>query len=274
MRYQTFIAIALALCLGLLTACSGGASATTDSLSYEQIKGSGLANLCPQIPDSRRDAIAIAPNQSYTIKEMCLQPTAFLVKPEPLVKGKETKFMPTKPLTRASYTIDQVSGTLTADQDGHLKMVEQSGFDFQPVTVQLPDGERVPLLFSIKGLVAQAPGEDINLSTNFTGNFDVPAYRTAGFLDPRGRGVTLGYDSAVGLPPQADAEEFRKQNKKVFDVAKGDLSLQVKQVDASTGEIAGIFESIQPSDSEFGAKESLEVKIQGVFYARLEPEAT
>ncbi|WP_256995759.1 photosystem II manganese-stabilizing polypeptide [Halomicronema hongdechloris] len=266
--------MALALCLGLLTACSGGASATSDSLSYEQIKGSGLANLCPQVADSRRDAIAITPNQSYTIRAMCLQPTAFLVKPEPLVKGKETKFVQTKPLTRASYTIDQVSGTLTADKDGRLKMVEQSGFDFQPVTVQLPDGERVPLLFSIKGLVAQSPSEEINPSTNFTGAFDVPAYRTAGFLDPKGRGVSLGYDSAVGLPPQADADEFRKQNQKVFDVAKGDLSLQVKQVDAGTGEISGVFESIQPSDSDFGSREPLDVKIQGVFYARLEPEAT
>ena len=83
-----------------------------------------------------------------------------------------------------------------------MTFIEKSGFDFQPVTVQLPDGERVPMLFTIKGLVAQTPTgmNSINPSTQFVGTFQVPAYRTAGFLDPKGRGVMVGYDAAVGLP--------------------------------------------------------------------------
>ncbi|MBE9138370.1 photosystem II manganese-stabilizing polypeptide [Nodosilinea sp. LEGE 07088] len=278
MRYRTLVAVVLALCLGLITACSGSPRAGDQALSYDQIKGSGLANLCPQISETRRDAIAIAPNQSYTLEEMCLQPTAFLVKQEPLVKrasaSQATQFMPTKPLTRASFSIDQVSGVLKADADGRLTFMEQSGFDFQPITVQLPDGERVPLLFSIKGLVAQTleAAKSINPLTQFSGTFQVPAYRTAGFLDPKGRGVMVGYDAAVGLPPQADSKEFQRSNTKVFEVDEGTLTLRVERVDQGTGEIAGVFESIQPSDTDFGAKDPMDVKIQGVFYARLNSE--
>ncbi|TVQ11148.1 MAG: Photosystem II manganese-stabilizing polypeptide [Leptolyngbya sp. DLM2.Bin27] len=274
MRYRTFVAVALALCLGLLTACGGGPQVDNGALSYEQIKGSGLANLCPQIDETRRDAIALAPNQSYTLKDLCMEPRAFLVKHTPLVRRQNTKFVPSKMLTRASFTIDQVSGSLKANPDGGFTFIEQSGFDFQPVTVQLPDGERVPLLFTIKGLIAQTPAgtSSINPATQFEGAFQVPSYRTAGFLDPKGRGLTVGYDAAVGLPSQADSESFQRPNTKVFEMGQGTLKLQVNRVDQSTGEISGLFESIQTSDSDFGAKDPVDVKIQGIFYARLESE--
>jgi len=276
MRYRTLIAVIFALCLGLLTACSGGPRVGDDALSYEQIRGTGLANLCPQIAENRRDAIALAPNKLYELKELCLQPKVFLVKQSPLVKRQDSKFVPSKMLTRASYTLDQVSGTLSTDAEGRLTFIEKSGFDFQPVTVQLPDGERVPMLFTIKGLVAQTPTgmNSINPSTQFVGTFQVPAYRTAGFLDPKGRGVMVGYDAAVGLPIQADSEEFARPNNKVFEINQGNITLQVERVDQRTGEIAGLFESLQPSDTEFGAKEQMEVKVQGVFYGRLDTAMT
>jgi photosystem II oxygen-evolving enhancer protein 1 len=76
----------------------------------------------------------------------------------------------------------------------------------------------------------------------------------------------------MGLPIRADSEDFQRSNTKIFEVLPGSITLQVNKVDQQTGEIAGFFESIQPSDTEFGAKEPLEVKIQGVFYARLETE--
>jgi len=41
------------------------------------------------------------------------------------------------------------------------------------------------------------------------------------------------------------------------------------QVDAGTGEIAGVFESIQPSDTDLGAKASKDVKVTGLWYAQL-----
>ena len=37
----------------------------------------------------------------------------------------------------------------------------------------------------------------------------------------------------------------------------------------STGEIAGVFESVQPSDTDMGAKAAREVKISGIWYAQL-----
>merc|ERR1712232_493335 len=51
------------------------------------------------------------------------------------------------------------------------------------------------------------------------GEFDVPSYRTGGFLDPKGLGMYLGYDQAVALPAlQADGKEgqeelFKETNK-------------------------------------------------------------
>ena len=41
------------------------------------------------------------------------------------------------------------------------------------------------------------------------------------------------------------------------------------QVDNSTGEIAGVFESIQPSDTDLGAKAPKDVKITGLWYGQL-----
>lgn len=113
----------------------------------------------------------------------------------------------------------------------------------------------------------------VNTSTDFEGQFRVPSYRSAAFLDPKGRGVTTGYDNAVALPAQADSEELIRANIKQVEVEKGRISLQVAKVDSSTGEIAGTFESDQPSDTDLGASEAKEVKIRGLFYARIEPTA-
>ena len=272
MKYRTLITVFFALCLGLLTACGGSPTLANSSLTYEDIKGSGLANLCPELPDTSLGAIAIDGGRSYQLKELCLQPSTFLVKQAPLMKRQDTEFIPTKLLTRESFTLDQVNGSLERDANGHLTFVESGGFDFQPVTVQLPDGERVPLLFTIKDLIAQSQNTstDLGPSTQFVGTFKVPPYRTSSFIDPKGRGLAVGYDAAVGLPPQADREDLARQNIKTFEVNEGRILMQVNRVNRATGEISGIFESEQPSDTDFGAKESMEVKIQGQFYGRIE----
>jgi photosystem II oxygen-evolving enhancer protein 1 len=75
----------------------------------------------------------------------------------------------------------------------------------------------------------------------------------------------------VALPSQADSTDF--ENVKTTDVAKGSMTLQIAQVDSTTGEIAGIFESDQPSDTDLGAQEPLDVKVRGVFYGRVKPAA-
>ncbi|HIK08129.1 MAG TPA: photosystem II manganese-stabilizing polypeptide [Trichormus sp. M33_DOE_039] len=274
MRYRALIVAFFAVCLGLLTACSDvPAASSRDILTYEQIRGTGLANKCPQLAETSRGSIPLDSSQSYAIKELCLEPTNFFVKEEPANKRQTAEFVAGKLLTRYTSTIDQVSGDLNINSDNSLTFVEKDGLDFQAITVQLPGGERVPFLFTIKNLVAQTqPGlTSVNTSTDFEGTFKVPSYRGAAFLDPKGRGIVTGYDNAVALPAQADDEELTRANVKRAEILKGKISLQVAKVDSSSGEIAGTFESEQPSDTDLGSAEPKEVKIRGLFYARVEP---
>jgi photosystem II oxygen-evolving enhancer protein 1 len=274
MRYRALIVAFLALCLGLITACSDApATSSRDVLTYDQIRGTGLANKCPQLADTSRGSIPIDSSQSYAIKELCLEPTSFFIKEEPANKRQEAEFVAGKLLTRYTSTIDQVQGNLKINSDNSLTFSETDGLDFQAITVQLPGGERVPFLFTIKNLVAQTQPSlsSINTSTDFEGTFKVPSYRGAAFLDPKGRGVVSGYDNAVALPAQADDEELTRTNVKRAENLNGKISLQIAKVDSSSGEIAGTFESEQPSDTDLGAGEPKEVKIRGLFFGRVEP---
>lgn len=276
MRYRAFIVALLALCLGVLTACSEGPQSTSrDLLTYDQIVGTGLANTCPQLGETSRGAISVDSNQSYNLSDLCLQPTDFFVKEEVTSKRQKAEFVPAKLVTRETSSIASVSGKLDINNDGSFTFVEEDGIDFQAITVQLPGGERVPFLFTIKGLVAKSqPGlSSINTSTDFEGTFKVPSYRTANFLDPKGRGLATGYDNAVALPSRADSSELLKENTKRFDVGEGTISLQIAKVDSATGEIAGTFESEQPSETDMGSREPSEMRIRGLFYARIEPQA-
>jgi len=275
MRYRAFIVAFLALCLGVLTACSEGpASAADVPLSYDQIRGTGLANNCPQLSETTRGSIPIDSSQSYVLTDFCLQPTTFFVKEEPANKRQEAEYVPGKLLTRFTSSLDQVRGDLKIDEQGSLTFTEKEGMDFQAITVQLPGGERVPFMFTIKNLVAKSqPGvESINTSTDFEGKFKVPSYRGSVFLDPKGRGVAAGYDNAIALPSQADKEGLNRANVKRVETLPGSISLQIAKVDSDTGEVAGTFESNQPSDTDLGAADPKEVKIRGIFYARVEPE--
>ncbi|MDZ8033824.1 MAG: photosystem II manganese-stabilizing polypeptide [Nostoc sp. DedQUE08] len=274
MRYRALIVAFLALCLGLITACSDAPTTSSgrDVLTYDQIRGTGLANKCPQLGETRRGSIPIDSSQSYTIKELCLEPTSFFIKEEPANKRQEAEFVAGKLLTRYTSTIDQVQGNLKVNADNSLTFTETDGLDFQAITVQLPGGERVPFLFTIKNLVAQSQPSltSINTSTDFEGSFKVPSYRGAAFLDPKGRGVVSGYDNAVALPAQADDEQLTRTNVKRAENLNGKISLQIAKIDGSSGEIAGTFESEQPSDTDLGAGEPKEVKIRGLFYGRVE----
>jgi photosystem II oxygen-evolving enhancer protein 1 len=273
MRYRALIVSFLALCFGLLTACSDGPANATTALTYEEVRGTGIANTCPQLETTRRGSIPLERGQDYVLTELCMEPTNFFVKAESTNKRKEAEFIAGKPMTRMTSSLDQVKGKLKLGADGTLTFEEQEGFDFQAVTVKMPSGELVPFLFTVKGLVAtsEAGFDGVTTSTDFEGDFRVPSYRTSNFLDPKGRGLTAGYDNAVALPSRADSEELLKENLKRFDTGKGRISLQVAKVSSATGEIAGTFESIQPSDTDMGGKEPLDVKIRGLFYARIEP---
>jgi len=273
MRYRTLIALLLSVCLSFLTACSGSPD-SNKPLTYEDIVNTGLANNCPELPETARGFIALDRNESYILTDLCLKPTTYFIKEEPTNKRQKAEFVQGKKLTRYTSTLDQVTGELVFNEDNSLTFNEKYGIDFQAITVLLPGGEEVPFLFTVKGLTAKSQPDitAINTSTDFKGDYNVPSYRGSSFLDPKGRGVTSGYDNAVALPASSDDREFIKANVKSADTLfkAGEMSLQVTKVDGETGEIVGIFQAIQPSDTDLGAKEAVEVKVSGIFYGRVE----
>ncbi|KAB2617966.1 oxygen-evolving enhancer protein 1 [Pyrus ussuriensis x Pyrus communis] len=234
------------------------------SKTYLEVKGTGTANQCPTI-DGGSEAFAFKPGK-YTAKKFCLEPTSFTVKAESVSKNAPPDFQNTKLMTRLTYTLDEIEGPFEVAPDGTVKFEEKDGIDYAAVTVQLPGGERVPFLFTIKQLVASGKPE------NFTGEFLVPSYRGSSFLDPKGRGGSTGYDNAVALPAggRGDEEELAKENTKNTAASSGKITLSVTKSKPETGELIGVFESIQPSDTDLGAKTPKDVKIQGVWYAQLD----
>merc|ERR1712193_61381 len=175
------------------------------------------------------------------------------VKEESQFKGGESEFLDTKLMTRLTYTLDDMSGKMKIAGDSKVTFVEEDGIDYAPTTVQLPGGERVAFLFTVKQLNATGSLD------NFGGEFNVPSYRGSSFLDPKGRGGSTGYDTAVGLPARGDDEDLLKENSKNTASLKGTVVFSTAKVDAETGEIAGVFQSIQPTDTDLGAKNPKDV---------------
>merc|ERR1719183_2568392 len=182
------LAAALAVGAGVQGASAGPFTrGEIASLTYEQIKGTGLANTCPKVEAGADSKISLASGKKYKIDEFCLEPTSFQVLEEKLTKqGLTTEAVDTKVTTRQTYVLTGIEGDLTSD-GGKLAFVEQDGIDYAPTTVQLPGGERVPFLFTVKNLVAKTsePTSEINTKTKFAGGFKVPSYRTGLFLDPK-----------------------------------------------------------------------------------------
>ena len=231
-------------------------------LTYLQVKGSGIANTCPVIEEGSSDLKDLKAG-TYKLEKFCMEPTSFTVKEESAFKGGEAEFVKTKLMTRLTYTLDEMSGTFKVDGSGGVELKEEDGIDYAPVTVQLPGGERVPFLFTVKDL--QAKGS-LNA---FGGEFTVPSYRGSSFLDPKGRGGSTGYDNAVALPAKSDADELQKENNKSIVALRGQAVFSVAKVDPATGEIAGVFESVQPSDTDLGSKAPKDIKVTGLWYGQL-----
>merc|ERR1711981_763188 len=245
---------------------SGSCQALTfdelQGLTYLQVKGSGLANTCPVIEGGSTN-LKDLPSGDYNFDKFCMEPTSFKVKEESQIKGGEAEFVDTKLVTRLTYTLDDMSGKMKVGSDGKVTFIEEDGIDYAPTTVQLPGGERVAFLLTVKQLNATGSLD------NFGGEFNVPSYRGSSFLDPKGRGGSTGYDTAVALPARGDDEELAKENNKNTAALKGSIVLSTARVDPATGEITGVFQSIQPSDTDLGAKAPKDVKITGLWYARL-----
>merc|ERR1712014_239663 len=98
-----------------------------------------------------------------------------------------------------------------------ITFTEQDGMDFAATTV--------------KQLVAKGEGSEFKPGFTWGGEFSVPSYRTGGFLDPKGRGMYLGYDQAVALgAAQSDGDSGQdalfKETNKVFDIGKGAIEME------------------------------------------------
>ncbi|CAM9176142.1 unnamed protein product, partial [Choristocarpus tenellus] len=239
---------------------------TLDSLTYKQVKGTGLANRCPEVIGEG----SISVGGGAKIVDMCIEPKAFQVADEVVNKKGETKteMVNTKLMTRQTYTLYGVEGDFE-QKDGKLTFAEKDGIDYAATTVQMPGGERVPFLFTVKNLVAKAAsgGNTIKSGFQMGGAFTTPSYRTGLFLDPKGRGGSTGYDMAVALPGkqsgiEGDAELF-KENNKTFDVTGGQIEFEVNRVDADAKEIGGVFVSKQKGDTDMGSKTPKDILIKG-----------
>merc|ERR1712078_784494 len=177
------VGLAAALAFGAATQAQAGPFTRSEiaSLTYEQVKGTGLANTCPTVEGGGKTALKL--NGKNYINEFCLEPTSFQVLEDKLTKaGVVTEAVNTKVTTRQTYVLTGIEGDLV-QKDGKLAFIEKDGIDYAPPTVQLPGGERVPFLFTVKNLVAKANTADISADTKFAGGFKVPSYRTGLFLD-------------------------------------------------------------------------------------------
>ena len=241
-----------------------------NELTYLQVKGTGLANRCAEVVGED----SITPKSGQKLVDMCIEPKAWAVEEEIGKAGKtEKKFVNSKVMTRQTYTLEGIEGPISVE-GGNIVFKEKEGIDYAATTVQLPGGERVPFLFTVKDLVAKGNGSTFKPGFQMGGDFSTPSYRTGLFLDPKGRGGTTGYDMAVALPGlqsgQEGDDELFKENNKTFDVTTGRIEMEVNKVNAEESEIGGVFVATQLGDTDMGSKVPKKVLTKGIFYARVD----
>ncbi|KAL4451834.1 hypothetical protein ABPG75_007496 [Micractinium tetrahymenae] len=241
---------------------AGAASAITydelQGLSYKEVKGSGLANQCPAIRDEVEDGVESLKPGSFRMEGFCMEPTSFKFKPV-----GSSRFEPSTLLTRNTYSLDKMSGTFKVASNGNVEIQEEDGIDFAPATVKIQRGERFPFMFTIKNLVASGP------ATGFTCEFDVPSYRGATFMDPSGRGPAQGWDYQKGLQAAGTQDEFASENVKSAIPTRGQAAFAISKVDPTSGEVLGVFRTLQFTDDDLGTKQPGQVEVEGIWYARL-----
>merc|ERR1719326_2494087 len=120
------LAAALALATGVQSASAGPFTRSEiASLTYEQIKGTGLANTCPKVEGGGGDSIKLSSGKKYKIDDFCLEPTSFQVLEEKLTKsGLVTEPVNTKVTTRQTYVLTGIEGDLVQDA-GKLAFIEK-----------------------------------------------------------------------------------------------------------------------------------------------------
>ncbi len=78
------------------------------SLTYKQVKGTGVANTCAVLQSGTSNLSELAPG-AYKLERFCMEPTSFTVREESQFRGGESEFVNTRLLTRLTYTLDAVS---------------------------------------------------------------------------------------------------------------------------------------------------------------------
>jgi len=159
-------------------------SSALTGLSYDKLRGTGLANRCLNVEGKSGDAIKVSTGQRIT--DMCIEPFDVKVL-------EDGKYVNSNLTTKETGSLTGIEGPLTIE-NGNIVWKEKDGIDFAPTTTQISSGERFPFLFTVKNLVAQSEGDTFKEGSKISGEFKVPSYRTEDFIDPKGRGKGRGYD--------------------------------------------------------------------------------
>ena len=262
MRIRSFLALVISFCITLaFVPLRTYAFSERGNAQFTDVVNTGKANDCPALDSSLDGTISISNGDS--LKGICMHPTEVYVK-VPGSKRKKADFVSTKIISpRNNTTVTEVYGDIDSG-----KFTEKGGIDFQLITVLTPGGLEVPFAFSAKDLTANIPSS-IEPGTEVSGSTFTPNYRTGDFLDPKARAANTGVEYAQGLVALGgDDEELAKENIKVDVNGTGTIKLSITSVDSDTDEFAGTFEAIQPSDTDMGSKEPVDVKIIGELYGR------
>jgi len=262
MRIRSFLALVITFCLTLgFIPAKTSAFSERGNAQFTDVVNTGKANDCPEIDSSLTGTISISNGDS--LKGICMHPTEVYVK-VPGSKRQKSEFLSTKIISpRNNTTVTEVYGDIDSG-----KFTEKGGIDFQLITVLTPGGLEVPFAFSAKDLTASMPSS-IEPGTELSGTTFTPNYRTGDFLDPKARAANTGVEYAQGLVALGgDDEELAKENIKVDVNGTGTVKLSITSVDSDTEEFVGTFEAVQPSDTDMGSKDPLDVKIIGQLYGR------
>ena len=262
MRIRSFLALVITFCLTLgFIPAKTYAFSERGNAQFTDVVNTGKANDCPEIDSSSIGSISLSNGDS--LKGICMHPTEVYVK-VPGSKRQKSEFLSTKIISpRNNTTVTEVYGDIDSG-----KFTEKGGIDFQLITVLTPGGLEVPFAFSAKDLTASIPSS-IEPGTELSGTTFTPNYRTGDFLDPKARAANTGVEYAQGLVALGgDDEELAKENIKVDVNGSGTVKLSITNVDSDTEEFTGTFEAVQPSDTDMGSKDPLDVKIIGQLYGR------
>ena len=262
MRIRSFLALVITFCLTLgFIPAKTYAFSERGNAQFTDVVNTGKANDCPEIDSSSIGSISLSNGDS--LKGICMHPTEIYVK-VPGSKRQKSEFLSTKIISpRNNTTVTEVYGDIDSG-----KFTEKGGIDFQLITVLTPGGLEVPFAFSAKDLTASIPSS-IEPGTELSGTTFTPNYRTGDFLDPKARAANTGVEYAQGLVALGgDDEELAKENIKVDVNGTGTVKLSITNVDSDTEEFTGTFEAVQPSDTDMGSKDPLDVKIIGQLYGR------